>query len=317
MQFRTWRHHYPIIGILAFAAFLPAAALAGCGSAFCSLHTQWDVQGTWTEPGTRVDLRFEYIDQDQLRHNKDEISASEIPHQHHNEVRTINRNSLLTVQHAFDTAWGLAVTLPLVDRHHLHIHDHHGELLQERWNYSHPGDLKLLGSYRPDGSSVGLLFGAELPTGKTNILNEAGVPAERSLQPGSGTADILLGGFYQYRTPAIAWFGQLLWQRAVAEQDAFKPGQQTSVDAGLRYEGNSRLGWMLQLNLLDKSSDDGLEAESASSGGRFIHLSPGLSIDINDSLQMYGFVQQAVYQEVRGVQLTAERSFVVGLSSRF
>lgn len=29
------------------------------------VNTSWNVQGVWTEPGARFDLRFEYIDQDQ------------------------------------------------------------------------------------------------------------------------------------------------------------------------------------------------------------------------------------------------------------
>jgi hypothetical protein len=74
---------------------------------------------------------------------------------------------------------------------------------------------------------------------------------------------------------------------------------------------------MLQLNLLHKTSDDGAEAEPENSGGVFAYLSPGFSIEMGDSLQLYTFLQQSLYQDVEGVQLTAERSLVAGLSSRF
>jgi len=52
------------------AVFAGAVALdagASCGTAFCMVNTNWNVQGVWTEPGLRLDLRFEYIDQDQPR----------------------------------------------------------------------------------------------------------------------------------------------------------------------------------------------------------------------------------------------------------
>lgn len=46
---------------------LPMAAAASCGSAFCSINTDWDSQAPWQDAATRLDLRMEYIHQDQLR----------------------------------------------------------------------------------------------------------------------------------------------------------------------------------------------------------------------------------------------------------
>jgi hypothetical protein len=280
------------------------------------------VQGSWTEPGTRFDLRFEYIDQDQPRHGTDEIEAGVIP-EHHDEIRTLNRNALLTLDHAFNDGWSLSATLPLLDRQHDHIHNHleadgHIEHFDEHWSYSEAGDLRLLANYRPQDGDAGILAGVKLPTGATDIVNDEGEAAERSLQPGSGTTDLLLGGFYQHRTSkAVSWFGQLLWQEALSEQDAYKPGRHLNLDTGLSYYSGSRLIWMLQLNLVDKTGDAGAEAEPENSGGRFAYLSPGISMGLGGSLQLYAFVQQALYQNVEGVQLTAERGVAVGLSSRF
>lgn len=303
--------------VFALLTSLPAYVHAGCGASFCPLNTQWDVQGAWTEPGTRLDFRFEYIDQDQLRSGSDEVSVGEIP-QHHDEIRTINRNALLTLDHAFSDAWSLSATLPLVDRSHDHVHNHHGAQLHDRWTFSKTGDLRLLGSYRPQGGNAGLLFGAKLPTGETDVTNDEGNAAERMFQPGSGTTDILLGGFYQNRASAtVSWFTQLLWQNALSESDAYKPGRHLSLDTGLRYYSGSSLGWMLQLNVMHEDSDDGAEAEPENSGGLFVFLSPGLSIEAGDALQLYAFLQQSLYQDVEGVQLTAEQSLAIGLSSRF
>ena len=122
--------------VLAGAVALAGAgneAQASCGSAFCIVNTSWNVQGAWTEPGARFDLRFEYIDQDQPRAGSDKVAVGQIP-QHHDEVRTINRNWLATFDYTFNADWGVSATLPLVDRFHEHIHNLQGQKLVEQWN---------------------------------------------------------------------------------------------------------------------------------------------------------------------------------------
>src|SRR5262245_18164177 len=88
-------------------------ARASCGAAFCMVNTSWNVQGVWTEPGMRFDLRFEYIDQDQPRAGSDKVAVGQIP-QHHDEIRTINRNWLATFDYTFNKDWGVSATLPLI-----------------------------------------------------------------------------------------------------------------------------------------------------------------------------------------------------------
>lgn len=78
-----------------------AEARAGCGSAFCSLNTNWSNQGTWTDPGGRLDLRFEFIDLDQPRSGTNNVSVGEIPRDH-GEVRTINRNLVPTYDYTIN-----------------------------------------------------------------------------------------------------------------------------------------------------------------------------------------------------------------------
>ena len=42
-----------------------------------------------------------------------------------------------------------------------------------------------------------------------------------------------------------------------------------------------------------------------------------MSIALNRSVQLYGFLQLPLYQYVNGVQLTADWSAVIGLSAKF
>ncbi len=302
------------------AGLLPLPAWAGCGSALCSINTNWDAQGAWTEPGARFDLRYEFIDQDQPMSGDSRVGVGEIPREH-DEVRTINRNWVATLDYAFSQRLGVSVSLPVVDRSHDHIHNDVGGPEPETWNFTEVGDARALGRYHlgeTGEAGVGLLFGVKLPTGDFKVENDDGERAERTLQPGTGTTDVLLGGYY--RAPASghgAWFAQVLWQVALEERDNYRPGDRASVDLGYRHQLNERFAALLQLNLLYRDRDSGAQAEAEDSGGHFAFIGPGLSYNLGRDTQLYGFVQVPVYQYVNGVQLTADWSLVVGLATRF
>jgi hypothetical protein len=312
--------------LAAFAAFaLPLAAHASCGAAFCMVNTGWSAQGAWTEPGTRFDLRYEYIDQDQPMSGKDKVGVGQVP-RHHDEVSTLNQNLVATLDHGFGANWGVNVSLPVVKREHEHIHNHMGAQLPESWEFTALGDVRVLGRYqfapRQDGdrhSVWGLNFGVKLPTGKFDERNDEGSLAERTLQPGSGTTDALLGAYFSQQLPLrnLSWFGQALYQAPLNERADFKPGDRLGLDVGMRYEAGERVGLMLQLNFLQRGKDKGAQAEPEDSGGTFAFVSPGASWNLGKDLQVYGFVQVPIYQKVNGVQLTADYAVVVGLSTRF
>jgi len=300
-------------------------ARASCGAAFCMVNTSWNVQGAWTEPGLRFDLRYEYIDQDQPRHGSSKVGVGQIP-QHHDEVRSINRNWLAAADYTFNGDWGVSATLPILDRDHTHIHNHRGQQLIETWNFTRIGDMRVLGrrqwqaehreALRHD--SYGVNFGLKLPTGDTGMRNAAGALAERTLQPGTGTTDLLLGGYFRSAFGSgSSWFADALVQTPFGGHDGFKPGTRVSFDLGYRHEVSDKLGLMLQLNALHKARDEGSNAEPADSGGKFLFLSPGLSYVVAKNVQLYGFVQLPLYQYVNGVQLTADWAAVIGVSTRF
>ncbi len=307
-----------LVPALLSGLFAPAVAHASCGASFCSINTQWNVQGVWSEPGLRLDLRQEFIAQDQPLHRDAKVALGAI-RRHHDEVRTINRNTLLTLDYGASPQWGLALTLPWINRDHFHIHNHQGVPLEARWDINEPGDARLLGRFQPEDSPIGWLFGVKLPTGDFESANASGDVAERSLQPGSGTTDVLLGASWHSgaSASALSWFAQGLWQRAVDERGDYRPGYRLGLDAGLRYAAGRRVGLMVQLNGLAQGRDHGLEGEPEDSGQRAIFLSPGASVALGTSTQIYAFLQQPVYQRVNGVQLVAEQLYAAGLSIRF
>lgn len=139
------------------------------------------------------------------------------------------------------------------------------------------------------------------------------------MQPGTGTTDALLGAFYSRWLPNSdsSWFVQALWQKPLNDKEDYMPGARLSLDVGYRYEATDRVGLMIQLNALYRGRDRGPQAEPEDTGGKFLFVSPGVGYAIAKGTQIYGFVQLPLYQYVNGVQLTADWSAVVGITTRF
>ncbi|MBS0551576.1 MAG: transporter [Proteobacteria bacterium] len=316
----------PLLLALAAASASPLAT-ASCGQAFCSINTNWHAQGVWTEPGLRLDLQYQFIDQDQLRRGSHEASVGDVP-RHHDELRTINRNWLGTLDYSIDPRWGVSVTMPVTSRSHSHVHNHHeddGSIAHETeaWNFSRVGDLRVVGRYQFMGEglapSAGVNFGVKLPTGSHKVENGDGERAERSLQPGTGTTDAIVGAWY--RLPLndgdSALFAQAMAQVAVGQNDGFRPGNQYSVDVGWQRQLAPQWAAFVQANFQLRSRDSGIDAEPEDSGSRKLFLSPGLSYAIARDFQVYAFAQLPVRQHVNGVQLTADWAAMLGVSKSF
>jgi hypothetical protein len=198
------------VAAMLIAGSLPVMGNASCGAAFCLVNTNWGAQGVWTEPGWRADLRYEYIDQDQPRTGTRDINVGEIS-RHHDEVRTLNRNLFATLDYGFSPDWGASLIIPWIDRSHEHIHNHHGAAIRDFWKFSDVGDIRVTARYQrvleaPNAltlSYVGLIGGLKLPTGKTDVTNGEGAVAERTLQPGTGTTDAVLGVYFRRRWRAL------------------------------------------------------------------------------------------------------------------
>jgi hypothetical protein len=316
---------FRLSGLVGLLAALAGNAQASCGSAFCSINTDWGAGTTGLAEGSTLDVRYENIRQDQPRTGTRRIGVGEIRH-HHDEVHTFNQNLVATYSHTWASGWGLSATLPFVDRDHLHIHNHHGAQIPEQWKFRELGDVRVTGRYQRalEGSdaaprTAGVFFGLKLPTGRTNIANEDGDVAERSLQPGSGTTDLVAGAIFhqQLAASSAAWFAQVQLQQPLNSHNDFRPGAQLGLDLGYAHPFTERLSGLVQLNALLKRRDQGSEAEPADSGGRFLFLSPGLSYKVGEMFRVYAYYQHPLHQNVNGVQLTASRAFVVGVSTRF
>jgi hypothetical protein len=313
----------PILFALAVVASHPAHS--ACGSAFCTVNTDWASRGEWTEPGGRLDLRYEYIRQAQPRAGAESVGVGEVPGQEHDEVRTINRNYVAQLDYNFNTRWGLSAIVPFVSRDHEHIHNDEatGEHDPEAWHFDELADARIYGRYQLQlhseaPSALGFALGFKLPTGRYDITNDQGETAERMLQPGSGTTDVLASVFYNRALPRWGWiFAQARMEAALYSKDQYRPGNRYFFDLGYRYPANGKLSLEAQLNAVVKSHDYGNNAEPDESGAKYLFFTPGLSYTFTKSLQVYTFVQLPLYQYVTGVQLTSNWAALAGVSWRF
>lgn len=306
------------------AALSPAAANAACGSAFCTVNTDWNVQGIYAEPGARAELRYEYIKQDQLRAGRNKVSPGQIPRDH-DEISTQNQALFGTFDYNFASGWGVSAIVPVVKRDHVHIDNDAGEV--EQWRFTNLGDIRVAGRYQLQPGTadparpqvVGLLFGLKLPTGTTNVTNAAGEVAERSLQPGTGTTDLFVGAYYQLQLPqhGLSLFAQGAYAEPLNSHEQYRPGSRLTLDAGLHYDVTQDFALLLQLNAVWRGRDSGLQAEPEDSGGSYVFVSPGVSYMVTRSVQLFAIVQLPIYQYVNGVQLTANWGATAGLGFRF
>jgi hypothetical protein len=314
----------PTLLAAALAALLPSLAAASCGASFCAVNSNWTAESALAEAGNAFDLRYESLRQDQPMTGSRKLAVGEIQ-AHHDEVSTENNNAVLRYSHSFGNGFGMEVSASVGKREHKHIHHHHGAVIHDSWNFTELGDVRATGRYQlhtvddPLKPAMGgILFGLKLPTGKFDVANEKGAFGERSMQPGTGTTDLILGAYYHRKLTesGVSWFAQGQVQHALNSRDNYKPGAQLGLDLGVRKGLTSTLGVLAQLNYVHKRSDSGSDAEPDSSGGRFLYASPGLSMALPGNTQAYLFYQVPLYRHVTGIQLTANRALVLGISGQ-
>lgn len=340
------RRPFQAAAFLVLAVALGAAAgRASCGAAFCPIDTHafnLPVAGSWA-----LDLSFQYIDQDQPRIGTRSAEVGELPSEH-DEVRTINRTATLALRYAPTSRLLLGASVPWTGRFHEHLanpegeehlaakHEgHHHEPVREEWSLEGVGDVALDAQWL--AASVGrtdlwLTGAVELPTGKDDRRNDEGEVAELPIQTGSGSTDVVLGATVRGRlrapalrrggmgnTATVPWFASLTYRRNGSGRDAYRLGDEWQLNTGAATPLFGPLEAVLQLNLRHRDRDDpGTSGEDpALTGGDFVFASPGLRLALREPWAAYVFVQQPLYQDVNGLQLVAERNWLVGVQGRW
>jgi hypothetical protein len=314
-----------------------ASACAACG---CTLSRDWQSQGISTKPGFTADLSYDYLNQDQQRYGTSAASSSLIQSQYAagQEVEAYTKTQTVTATLIYNAdSWGASIMLPYVMRDHGTYGDITGGPLYSSFDSSSDralGDMKIIGRYSgfTESRTSGVIGGIKLPTGKTNATFSSGAPLDAGLQMGSGSTDLILGG---YTTGTVGTYGWVLHgtvQHAIATKSLngadYRPGDTYSVNTGIRYAGyGAKISPMLQLNIIKRKADtdnntgvnvplDPVTGVPVS-GGTLVYLAPGVSMRIGGGASVYGFVQLPVYQNVNSLQITPKYTLTLGVRKSF
>lgn len=305
----------------ALALLFSTSALA-CSSCGCTLNSDWTTQGYSTGEGTRFDIRFDYFKQNDYRHGRHAVSRDSIPADVEVQDTTINRNLTLGLDHGFNQDWAVSVQLPVYNRSHgtYGVGNYPDRTMIDTSSSEGIGDLRITGRYQGLSAdhSTGLTFGLKLPTGKTDDTFKSGAALDRGLQLGTGTTDLLLGG-YHFGNINRDWdyFAQATLQIALNSHNGFRPGNGVNASAGVRYMGFETFIPQLQLNARAEKRESGAQADIPNSGATLIYFSPGVTVPINKSVQAFGFFQVPIYQRVNGYQIEPDVLLSAGLRYSF
>ena len=336
---RPMRGPFTILGFAAIIMHLNSVDAGACASCGCTLSSDWEYQQITYKPGLKIDLRYDYLDQNQLRSGTGTITPSAaskiVNNGNPQEVEKFTENNYLTlaVDYSNSRNWGVNVQLPYILRRHSTLGTASDGVvagpggMQYDSNTSSIGDIKVIGRYQgfSEQCNFGVLYGLKLPTGShtetgtsTDPTMPGPAPIDRGLQPGTCTTDAILGAFY---TDSFAqdwdYFTQAIYQKALYYNNDYRPGDGLNVNLGMRYAGIGRVTPQLQLNFRYVQRDEGANADTVSTGGKLLYISPGLSVSVIRQMSVYSFVQLPLYQDVNGVQLAPRYTVSAGVRYSF
>jgi hypothetical protein len=223
------------------------------------------------------------------------------------------------LQYMFNRSWGMQVELPFAYRY-FKTEAAPNQVAATTWGSL--GDIRLEGIYTgfSDDLSTGVNFGLKLPTGNDNYNPSV---VDRDTQIGSGSTDILLGGFHRgnlsekYR---LDWFSQAQLDIPTLTQAQYRPGFELDAAAGIDYRGwalgRANIAPVAQVLFSERTKDYGAAANSPNSGYTRVLLSPGIEIHLHP-VKIYADAEVPVFQNVNGNQLVAPVLVKVGVSYMF
>lgn len=243
------------------------------------------------------------------------------------------RTDYLTLfgQHMFNRDWGIMAEVPYWNRHFVTdvngipgLTDHAAGVTPgiQSTHVNALSDIRILGMYTgfsPD-MSTGLTFGLKLPTGPY----AASPLLDRDTEPGTGTTDLLLGGYQMGNLNTDwNWFMQGLWRHALDHRDGYKPGDSLNLVGGLSYNGIEKATGivpLLQLNVMARAHDQGgadAAYGNANSGYKNLYIAPGLLVNLAEHWQLDSTLYLPVARNVNGEQLVPHWMANAGITYLF
>ena len=295
------------VGLLA-GVLVPGAAFAcacGCG-VFDVATSSMFPEGS----GGMAFLNYDYQNQ-----NQNWSGTSSAPAANNDDKKIETHFVTAGLQYMFNRSWGAQVEIPVVNR----TFDSAGNATSLNWTGL--GDIRLKGIYTgfSEDLSSGLTFGLKLPTGS---YNRGADVVDRDTQIGTGSTDLLLGGFHRARFGAShwSWFAQAELDLPTLKRGDYRPGLEVDAAAGIYYDGLSlgraQISPVAQVIGSWRGRDNGAAAAPDDSGYQRVLLSPGVEFHLHP-VKVYADVEIPVYQNMTGNQLVAPALFKLSVSYMF
>jgi hypothetical protein len=225
------------------------------------------------------------------------------------------------IQYMFSRTWGINAEVPYENRYFKTTSGVTGNVVSLNWGDI--GDVRVRAIYTglSDDESIGVTFGLKLPSGNYTY-NDANGDIDRDTEIGSGSTDLLLGGYYRNNftnIDGLGWFAQVLVDVPFMFRDGYRPGAEADGAIGLTYEhwsiGGLSITPVAQLLGSIRDSDSGPNASGGqnqpdqtvgyiSSGYYRLLVSPGLEVDLHPWM-FYADAEFPVFQHLNGKQLVA------------
>jgi hypothetical protein len=263
-------------------------------------------------------LQYDYQDQ-----NRNWSGTSEAPAANNGDKEIETDFITAGLQYLFNPSWGVQVEVPYDYRSFKTTSNAPGNPVTAI-NWGSLGDIRLEGIYTGffADQSAGVTFGLKLPTGDWTHENAFG-DVDRDSEIGTGSTDILLGGFYRgniTQDEKWDWFAQGLLDVPVLTQAGYRPGVELDTAAGIDYKGFSvgrmRISPVTQMIFSERTSDSGSNANPDNSGYQRLMLSPGIEFHVHP-VKIYADAEFPVFQHFTGNQLAAPVLFKVSMSFMF
>jgi len=277
-------------------------------------------------------VQYDYQDQN---HNWSGTSQAPAINNGDKEIET--DFTTIGLQYMFNSSWGVQLELPYDYRKFTTVTANPNApnpgVTTATIKWGALGDMRLEGIYTGffADQSAGVSFGLKLPTGDWTHNNAYG-DVDRDSELGTGSTDILLGGFYRGNLDSNQkwdWFAQALLDVPVLTQVQYRPGVELDTAAGIDYKGFSlgrvRISPVAQAIFSYRSADSGANAagganddpeDGVNSGYERLMLSPGIEFHIHP-VKIYADAEFPVYQNFTGNQLAAPVLFKVSVSFMF
>jgi hypothetical protein len=305
---------FPAAALAALALAAPSGALAcACGCGVFNVGS-----GTFlpsmAPSGFTAWINYNYMTQNQ---NWEGSSSAPAADNHDKEIRT--HFITLGGEYSFHRDWTLTANLPIYDRFFTSTDD--GTVAGPAGSlYSAHvfalGDLQVSATYSGFGSDhrTGLSLGLKLPTGlyRSPLGPLGGAQFDRDTLPGTGSTDLLLGGYHVGaldKAEKLNWFVQARYDVAFATRDQYRPGNELDAAFGLSYDLGevgpfTDVAPFVQGVNSFRGHDTGVNADPPNSGYERVLVGPGVSMRVK-RVTFTANVEIPVYQHTNAAPSVA------------